>query len=263
MDTIGMFQMGQKTFDRLELGSYWKSVIGTPEKKCSMIIYGDSGNGKTSSILRLLKDLCDSGLRATYISHEEGITGSMQDAFKREGIIDNYGGKIILAANATFEETYEYFKKRGSPEVCVIDSIDFCGLTVDQFKQLAKLKNKIIILISWSDGSKPRSSTGKALEYIVDVKLFIKNFMIWPKSRFGGNTPAPVWEERARLLNEKYFARLDKAKLQGKTAKTLFAEDQNKAVMDAMAMVDPVVSDMIANETAENAPEKEGVFADE
>jgi hypothetical protein len=211
MDTIGMHQVGQMVFNRLQLGSYWGGIIGRPTKDFSCIIFGESGHGKTTSILRLLKDLCDCGMRATYVSLEEGISGTMQDAFKREGVIENYSGKIILAANASFEEILAYFSKRGSPEIVVIDSIDYLNLTKEQYKLLrAKLKNKIIILISWSKGNNPRSEAGVAIQYMVDIKLQIKNFMIWPKSRYGGNQPAPVWEERARLLNQKFFERQDK-----------------------------------------------------
>ncbi|WP_121812767.1 P-loop NTPase family protein [Mucilaginibacter kameinonensis] len=233
METKGMFQVGQMVFDRLDLETIWKNTIGLVDKNFSCAIWGGSGNGKTTGILRLLKALCDCGLRATYVSLEEGHSATMQDALRREGIIDHYSGKIILAANATFEEVVEYFCRRGSPDVAVIDSIDVWKMTPEQFLYMRKkLKNKIIILIMWSLGSEPKTQSSKDIKYLCDVKLFVKNFMIWPKSRFGGNIPQAIWEERARLLEHKYFDRLDKMAL--KLAKA-----------------------------AQNTPEQEGVFANE
>lgn len=217
-----MHQVGQMVFDRLNLIKIWRDTVGTPDKKFSCLIWGESGNGKTTGILRFIKALCDCGLRATYLSLEEGHSATMQDALRREGIIDNYSGKIILAANATFEEFIEYFTKRGSPDIAVIDSIDVWNLTKAQYLYMRqKLKNKIIIMITWSSGRKPKTENSKAIEYLVDIKLFVNHFMIWPKSRFGGNIPQAIWEERARLLEEKYFARLEK-----QAKKTLFSAEK-------------------------------------
>ena len=225
MKTIGLQQFGQMVFDRMPLEGVWKDTIGTPSRNFSTLIYGTSGHGKTTGILRFIKALVDCGMRATYISHEEGLTATMQDAMRREHMLEAYSGRIILAGDASFAETLEYFGKRGSPEIAVIDSIDYCGLTVEEYKELRKkLKNKIIILIAWSQGSRPKTQAAKDIEYMVDVKLFLRNFMIWPKSRFGGNIPQPIWEERARLLEPKHFAELDK-----RAKKTLFnAENTNE-----------------------------------
>ena len=211
MRTTGLHQLGQMKFDRLPFEGDWRKTIGNPTKNFSALLYGNSGNGKTTAIILFLKYVCSFGLKACYISHEEGISGTMQDAFNKHDMIAEKSGQIILAEDTTFEETLEYFSKRGSPEVVVIDSIDYCNLTVEQYKLLRKtLKRKIIILIAWSQGRSPKTQAAKDIEYMVDVKLFVRNFMIWPKSRFGGNEPFVIWEQRARLLEQKYFMEKDK-----------------------------------------------------
>ena len=146
-------------------------------------------------------------------------------------------GSVTLAEDATFDETVEYFGKRGSPDIMVIDSVDYCNLTVEQYKFLRKrFPKKIIILIAWSQGNRPKAQAAKDIEYMVDVKLQVKHFMIWPKSRFGGNEPYIIWEERARLHEQKYFAELDKATAKAK---------------------------QIELKQAEKSPEQEGVSANE
>ena len=211
MRTIGLKQLDQMKFDRLPFEGEWRKAVGNPTKNFSAILYGNSGNGKTTGIILLVKYVCSFGLRACYISHEEGVSGTMQDAFNRQNMMSENSGQIVLAEDASFEETLEYFSKRGSPEVAIIDSIDHCDMTKEQYIILRqKLKKKIIILVAWSQGSRPKTQAAKDIEYMVDVKLFVKNFMIWPKSRFGGNEPFVIWEQRARLLEQKYFLERDK-----------------------------------------------------
>ena len=210
MKTTGIYQLQQMKFDRLDFEGEWHRLCGRPTKHFSCIIYGTSGNGKTTAIVSFIKYLCSFGLRATYISHEEGIGGTMQDAFNFAKMSE-VSGSVVLAEDATFDETVEYFSKRGSPEIMIIDSIDYCDLTKQQYQFLRKrFPKKIIIMIAWSQGTKPKTQAAKDIEYMVDIKLLVKNFMIWPKSRFGGNEPYVIWEQRARLLEQKFFADRDK-----------------------------------------------------
>jgi hypothetical protein len=273
MRTIGLHQLGQMKFDRLEFEGYWQNIVGKPTKNHSCIIYGNSGNGKTTAIINYVKNLIDFNFKVGYVSHEEGISGTMQDAFRRAGLLGGeYSGDLILIGDTNFEETLEYFSKRSSPDVVVIDSVDYCDMTKDQYIILRKkLKNKIIILISWSQGTKPKSQAAKDIEYMVDVKLFVKNFMIWPKSRYGGNQPGVIWEQRARLMEPKYFADLDKNEKAQKNS--LFAqqklnEEHNPLNPDATTR--GILSNMLGGggdaektepDSAEYVDETEGVAA--
>ena len=55
MRTIGLYQLGQMKFDRLEFEDEWLKTIGKPTKHFSCLIYGTSGNGKTTGIVRFIK----------------------------------------------------------------------------------------------------------------------------------------------------------------------------------------------------------------
>lgn len=70
-------------------------------------------------------------------------------------------------------------------------------------------------MLSWAAGRKPLTQAAKDIEYMVGVKLFVKQYIVYPRSRFGGNQPFVIWEERARLQNPEFFAKLDKQKAQG------------------------------------------------
>jgi hypothetical protein len=215
MRTTGLYQLGQMKFDRMPFEGRWQKTIGNPVKTFSCCIWGESGNGKTTFIIQLIQYLVSFDMRAVYFSHEEGISGTMQDAFVRSGMIEKNNKQIILAEDASFDEMLSYCVKRGSPEIVVIDSIDYCNMTVEQYKLLRKkLDKKIIILITWALGKEPKTQAAKDIKYMCDVKLHVKNFMVWPISRYGGNEPFWIWEKRARLLNQKYFLEHDKTQRQ-------------------------------------------------
>lgn len=256
MRTTGIHQLMHTKFDRMKFEGEMLSLMGMPSWDFSCLIYGNSGNGKTTLITRLVKYLCSFDLRTCYISHEEGIGATMQDAFAFANMMEVSGG-VILAEDTSFDEMVTYFSKRGSPEVMVIDSIDYCNLTKEQYKILReRFKKKIIIMISWSDGSKPKCQAAKDIEYMADIKLFVKDFMVWPKSRFGGNEPQPIWEERARLLNQKWFEDRDKKRAQAAAA-------EKKLCTQVAIEPTPTAVNVLEKpaETAKNTNEERGVSA--
>lgn len=58
----------------------WREAIGLPELKGAWIVFGDSGNGKTSFALKLGKYFAQIGKRVAYDSIEEGVSLSMREA---------------------------------------------------------------------------------------------------------------------------------------------------------------------------------------
>lgn len=214
MKTIGVFQLNQKKFDLLPFTGHWKDTMGEPEDNFSCIIYGNSGDGKTTFTVQLVKYLCTLGLTVGYVSEEEGISATMQKAFQRVNMHE-VSGKITLIEQATYQDILDYFTKRGSADVLVLDSLDYLSITKQQYQELrGRLKKKIIIMLSWATGRKPLTQAARDIEYMVGIKLLVKQYIVYPRSRFGGNQPFVVWPERARLLNPEFFAKMDKIKAQ-------------------------------------------------
>ena len=63
----------------------WEEAFGTPERTGVWFIWGNSGNGKSSFVMQLCKELCKFG-RVAYDSLEEGDSLSMQNSLKRFGM---------------------------------------------------------------------------------------------------------------------------------------------------------------------------------
>lgn len=198
MKTIGVFQLDQKTFDTYNFDGEWKKHIGNPEKNFSCIIYGESGNGKTDYCVKFAKYLSQF-TKVLYLSHEEGISKTIQEAFARNKMKE-VSGKVILAEKATVDELIEYLKRRNSPGVAIIDSLDYMRLTTDQYKLIREAcPRKAVIIISWSKAGLPKSQYGKDIEYMCDIKIHVKQFKAYPKSRYGGHDPFVIWDKTKRI----------------------------------------------------------------
>jgi hypothetical protein len=107
---------------------------------------------------------------------------------------------VKLAVNWTFLDVLECLKKPRSPEVVVLDSLDYLKFSADDYRLLDSLfPKKCFIIVAWSEGKKPKSQVGRDIEYMVDVKIRVKNYVAEPRSRYGGNIPYIIWPERAKL----------------------------------------------------------------
>ena len=81
----GVRELLYMKFDTLPFEGEWYDAFGTPESRGVWIVWGKSGSGKTSFVMKLCKELCKYG-RVVYNSLEEGISLTMQNTVRR--IID-------------------------------------------------------------------------------------------------------------------------------------------------------------------------------
>ena len=196
MKTIGVTDFLAKSFNVFAFTGEWLDSFAEPEKNFTMVIYGDPGNGKTEFAVKFTKYLTNFG-RVAYCFYEQGISKSLQDAFKRNQMEDQ-SGKIIITSGGSFNDLIVLLKKDRSPQIIIIDSLDYMRLTTEQFKTLIKLfPRKAFVVICWSKKETPKSQYAKNIEYMADIKSYVKDFVIQnPRSRFGGNKPFYIWKER-------------------------------------------------------------------
>lgn len=193
MRAIGVKAFIDKTFDTFPFEGEWLESFGEPEKNFKMIVYGGSGEGKTEFTVRFAKYLASFG-KISYVSPEQGISKSLQDAIIRNNM-DEVAGKVMFLTGGTFDELVTYIRKSRS-KVIIIDSLDYMKLTVDQFKILiAKFPKKAFIIIAWAKNGSPKSQHAKDIEFMCDIKSFVESFKITlPTSRFGGNKEFVIWK---------------------------------------------------------------------
>lgn len=181
----------------------WEKAFGYPDRTGTWIIWGNSGNGKSSFVMQLAKYLCRFA-KVAYDSLEESTGLSLKNSLVRHKM-EEVNRRFVILDRESMEELSERLSKRRSPEIVIIDSFQYSGLTYATYKAMKeKHANKLLIFISHAEGMNPEGRAAKKVAYDADVKIFVQGFRAMCKGRFitaPGNYYT-IWEEGAA----KYWA---------------------------------------------------------
>jgi len=197
--SLGIKDFLEKKFEPLQLSPAWMDLLGEDlVKRFDVCVVGDSGHGKTTFVLQLVKELSKVG-RVFYNSYEQGLSASLQTNVK---LVDLSGcaGRIMFGNKLKYEELKKKFlNKYFRCNYLVIDSQDWMNFTEEQFKELQMLKPKTlsIIVICWckAGSESPKNSNAQAIQYACDVKITVEDFVAYSRSRFGATKPYVVWRD--------------------------------------------------------------------
>lgn len=204
---LGVTEFLSKKFVEYEFTDKWLLAMGKPETNFKMIIYGKPKNGKTEFCIQFAKYMTAFG-KVLYNSFEQGHSKSLQDAFVRQNMKE-VSGKIIVTHKEKYEEMFIRLRKKKSPNIIFIDSLQYVKLTVEQWKELIeKFPKKVFIVISHASGDEPKGSSAEAIQYDVDISVLVKGFAAHCQGRFGGGDELIIWEEGHR----RYLQRINKLK---------------------------------------------------
>ena len=192
--SIGVAEFLARKFDVLPFEGKWKDSFAEPEKNFRMVVYGKPGNGKTEFCIQLAKYISQFK-KVFYNSYEQGISKSLQDAIVRNNM-EECKGRVMFGDRVNFKDLMAKLKGRNSAQVVFIDSRDNMGLTYHQYDRLVKtFPRKSFIIICWESSGKPKGEHGKSIEFMVDIKLHVRNYRAYPRCRFGGNRPYVIWDK--------------------------------------------------------------------
>ena len=162
-----LLSMKKQTY---KLSDEWRAAFGEPERNGVWFVWGRSGSGKTSFVLKLCKELCRFG-KVAYDSLEEGSSLTMKNAFIRAGMQDVARRMVLLDA-----ERMEELDKR-------------------------------LVIISQAEGTRPKGRTAVSVMYDAALKIWVEGYRAISKGRyFGEKGYYPIWAERA----EEYWTNNDK-----------------------------------------------------
>lgn len=187
-------------FKMMQFDNIWKDSFGTPEISGVWLVWGQSGNGKTRFSLQLAKYLCSFG-RVAYNTMEEGARRSFQKAVEETNMRE-VSGKFIILNRESMADLKARLSKRRSPDIVIIDSIQYTGITKEEYKQLKQeFSNKLFIFLSHAIGKQPKGSVAEFVRYDADIKIFVEGYMAFPVSRFGGGSDFIIWQHGADLYH--------------------------------------------------------------
>lgn len=183
-------------FHTLDVEGEWFSAIGQPELTGSWMVYGAPKNGKTTFAMMLAKYLSRFA-RVAYDSIEEGLSKSIQMSMERVGMMD-VSGRVVLLDKEPFAELVERLHRRKSPDVIIIDSVQFMDLSFAEYKKLkTAFPSKLFVYISHVSGRQPEGQVAKRIWRDANVYFRVEGFRAFPVSRYGGGDTIDVWKERA------------------------------------------------------------------
>lgn len=183
-------------FNTLSVDGEWEAAIGQPELTGSWMIYGAPKNGKTTFAMMLAKYL-SRFCRVAYNSIEEGLSQSIQMAMIRVNM-EEAGSRVILLDKEPFAELVNRLHRQKSPEVVILDSVQFMGLTFDEYKKLkSAFPDKLFVYVSHVSGRQPEGQVAKRIWRDANVYFRVEGHRAFPVSRYGGGANIDVWKERA------------------------------------------------------------------
>lgn len=211
MKTIGVRDYYDKEFKPLGFEGVWRDSFGDVPKPFSAILFGEPGNGKTEMAVQFAKYLCRYD-RVSWISYEQGHGPDLQKALKRNNMIDVSGKFIVVdpvynRKGTYFDELNAYLSRRSTPHFIFLDSVDYIKLSKEEYNIIREKysKRKSFIWISHAHGRHPKSAIGEEIEYDVQIKVHVRKFIAFTRSRFEGGEDYIIYEPKARELNPQYF----------------------------------------------------------
>lgn len=187
----------QAKFNTLDFDGVWQAGIGNPELTGSWMIYGNPKNGKTSFAMKLSKYLTQFG-RVAYNSVEEGLSLTIQMAIERAGIME-CGRRWSLLEKEDLPTLITRLKKQRSPDIVIIDSVQFLELKFSEYKKLKEMfPAKLFIYVSHVEGGIPEGNTAKRIWRDANVVFRVEGFRAFPVGRYGGGAPIDVSPEKAK-----------------------------------------------------------------
>lgn len=207
MKIISSKRFIKKRYREWPFAGCFADSFGCPEISSRWLVYGASGQGKTEFCVQLAAYFCQFA-QVLYVSAEQGDSRSLQMAWERNAL--GQERRVRLACSATSQDLLTLLAgKRGAPKVIIIDSLDYLDIDAEKYKELhEKAGKRTLIFVSWAEGGRPKTGSGRAIEFMVDVKVSVKNYVAEARSRYGSILPYVIWEEEAK----KYHAFLNRGR---------------------------------------------------
>jgi len=187
----------EKKYRLFDFTDEWELAFGKPETSGIWFIWGNSGNGKTSFIIQLIKELVKFE-KVHFCSLEEGTSHTLQKSFESFEM-DELNSNALLTASEPMEDLKTRLRQKKSRRVVVIDSFQYTMMSYRDYLALKQeFPDKLFIFISHADGKMPAGRSAKSVMYDASLKIYVEGYRAFSKGRYiGSRGYYDIWSERA------------------------------------------------------------------
>ena len=184
--------LARKKYKTLPLKGVWKEHLGDIERSGSILIYGDSGHGKTTYALQLMRELCQ-GEKVLYNSLEECGSLSLLTNLERAGL-KQYKNKYLVCGEP-LDNLIQRLSRPQQPKIVFIDSVQACfrgKKTEDYHNLILQFPQTLFIGISQMRKGMPKGAVAEEFYWFCQDRVLVQDFNAYiEKTRTGGNELEP------------------------------------------------------------------------
>lgn len=203
MKIISLANIEAKKYQYIPFDSKFTEAFGDREKGGIWMIYGKSGQGKTRFVLDLAKEFDEIGMKVLFGSFEMGICKDFKQEIRNAGIKKEIHS-IIFTESFSCEELDDMLSKQRSPDVVIIDSIQYFAnqydATAEKIIELRKkYRKKIFVFVSHVEGKEVEGKTAYAIKRDSFVRILVEGHRaIYIGRGKGGPTGYyTIWDKKA------------------------------------------------------------------
>lgn len=204
---ISIANIEARRYSYIPFSDEFRQAFGNREKTGNWIVYGKAGQGKTRFVLELAKEFDRMGYKVLMASLEMGFCADFQKDLKESGIRSKTQ-KMVFVDSLTVKELDDMLGKQRSPDVVIVDSIQYFAnqydATAEQIVSLRKkYRSKIFVYVSHVEGREVEGKTAYQVKRDSFVRIQVEGFRaIYIGRGKGGQTGYyTIWEEGS----EKYW----------------------------------------------------------
>lgn len=132
-NVISLRDLQKARFKTLQFTGNWKELMGTPEERFSVMIYGQSGQGKSTFAINFAEYLSNNFGTVLFNSAEEGISLTLQDKLKNLKSTD-----LFISHHRDFNSMRKHLKT-STCKFVVLDSVNHMNLTPENVEELRNM----------------------------------------------------------------------------------------------------------------------------
>lgn len=183
--------------ETIEFSEEFKLAFGEPESCGTWFVWGGSGNGKSSFLMMMAKELARTQ-KVLYNSREEGTSLSFMMLLERYSMVDC--GSNFMVIDEDIDELEKRLSKRRSPRIVFIDSVQYTSWDYPSYRKFVqKFPKHLFIINSQCKGITPQGKTALKIQYDAMLKIWVEGYRAHTKGRFIGERGwINIWDEGAK-----------------------------------------------------------------